>query len=108
MLHNLITIQVTGFTQTEAQAGLPDLLAEFGERPWLLNPLATWDEASQSILIQIERAQEDGDRNGEGTLDEVWDCVIATIDFSSPKITFRIVSIQPLDDKNKTTNAVAG
>jgi len=38
----------------------------------------------------------------------VWDCVIVTIDFTSPKIAFRIVSIQPIDDENRAAKATAG
>jgi len=69
---------------------LPDLLAEFGERPWLLKPSASWDADCGRLVVTIEREGDDPHRCGEATFDEVWDCVIACIDFSSEGIHFDI------------------
>jgi hypothetical protein len=96
MAYEQVTFQVEGFSEAEALAGMPDLLAELRARPWLHAPHVSWDAAQSSILIAITREQEDGDHDGQGTLDEVWDCVIATVTFSSPRISFRLVAIQPL------------
>ena len=108
MPYDRITIEVTGFSQNEAITGIPVLLAELRERPWLEHPKALWDETAECIRLQIDRDQEDGDQNGQGTLDEVWDCVIATITFSSARVAFSLVSLEALDGSQDGTRTGAG
>jgi hypothetical protein len=85
------TIAVSGFTETEVTEGLPHLLAEFRERPWLLKTDATWDSKTNRLFIIIECEGKNPVLDAEATFDEVWDCVIATMDFVSEQISFDIL-----------------
>jgi len=88
-------ISVSGFTQQEVERGLGDLLEEFAQRPWLLAPSARWDDHRKRLIVSVERegeslAIEGGDTGA--TLDEVWDCVIACLEFESAGIHFDVDS----------------
>ena len=79
-------ISVAGLTRQEVEAGLQDLLDEFRQRPWLLDARACWDDHRKRLVMLIERegdslAVQGGDTGA--TLDEVWDCVIACLEFES-------------------------
>lgn len=86
-------ISVSGFAQQEVEAGLEYLLDELAERPWLLEATACWDGPRKRLVVTIEReggslAVDGGDTGA--TLDEVWDCVIACLNFESDGIHFDV------------------
>ena len=93
-------ISVSGFTRQEVEGGLQELLEEFGRRPWLLNARVWWDSDRTRLVVSIEHegdslASQDSDT--VATLDEVSDCVIASITFES-EIRFDVESttfVQP-------------
>ena len=84
-------ISVAGFNNAEIAEGLPDFLAELGERPWLVNAQAEWDAARSLLLVTMETQGNDPELESQGVLDEVWDCVIACINFAFGEISFNIV-----------------
>ncbi len=79
-------ISVSGFTEAEVRAGLADLLDEFGERPWIIRPVATWDAERGRLVVTTHYEGEDAEACSRAASDEVWDCVIACIHFSSEGI----------------------
>ena len=81
---------VFGFTESEVRSGLPDLLAEFQERPWIIRPSASWDAERGRLVITRHYDGEDVDYMGRAASDEVWDWVIACVDFSSEGIQFEL------------------
>lgn len=86
-------IAVTGFTETEAGAGIPHLLEEFGQRPWLLAYDAKWVADGLKLVVAVESEGDSLEVQGGTTgtnLDEVWDCVIACLKFSSESINFEV------------------
>ncbi|MGB8355022.1 MAG: hypothetical protein WCD79_14090 [Chthoniobacteraceae bacterium] len=78
-----VTIAVRGFTEAEARNGLPDLLDEFQQRPWLFRPGTVWDATRNCISITIDYEGRDIKLCGQAVLDEVWDCVIACMQSTS-------------------------
>ena len=84
-------ISVVGFNEAEIAEGLQDFLAEFKERPWLINPQAEWDSDRSLLLVTIESEGDDPKVESEGVFDEVWDCVAAYFSFSSERISFNIL-----------------
>lgn len=96
MFVHRITITVIGFHKSEFEEGEADLVSEFTERPWLLHPQIWWNETQKTIVVQIDREEEDGDEDGEGTLDEVWDCILGTLNFKQ-KVQFSIESIDHIE-----------
>ena len=84
-----IKIGVSGFIKSEVEDGLSYLLEEFKHRPWVLNPVAYWDELSKRLIISVRYNVRESDIEGIA-MDEVWDCVIATINFQE-KISFEIL-----------------
>ena len=86
-------IAVTGFTEHEAREGVPHLLEEFGQRPWLLACDARWEAAGSKVTVTVE--SEGGSLALQGGtagahLDEVRDCVIACLNFTSEGIHFEV------------------
>jgi len=84
-----VKIGVSGLTQAEVEEGLPHLLDEFGHRSRILIPQAYWDELTKRLVISVgyeinESFIEDV------AMDEIWDCVIATINFQE-EIHFEIL-----------------
>ena len=79
-----VKISISGFTKTQVTEGLPHLLDEFGHRPWLLNPRAFLDETSNKLIVIV--GYENNFRLEEGALDEISDCVIATMNFDKEMI----------------------
>ena len=93
------SISVSGLSQREAEEGIPDLLEEFSERPWLLSTAAKWDAERERLVLTIERegeslAVQGGDTGA--TLDEAWDCVIACI-ATEADIEFHVDSSEFVD-----------
>jgi hypothetical protein len=84
-------IAVTGFQESEIADGLPHLLRYLSERPWLLNPKATWDAEGNRLIVEVGTEEIGSDVASEFAFDEIWDCVIAAINFSSDKIHFDIL-----------------
>lgn len=81
-------ISVSGFSEAEVVCGLADLLAEFRERPWIIRPTASWNADRGRLVVTTHYEGDDVDYFGRAASDEVWDCVIACIDFSSEGIQF--------------------
>jgi hypothetical protein len=85
-----VTLTVHGFTEAEVQAGLTDLLDEFRRRDWIVSPSASWDVARKCLVISAGYDCDDIDGCRLAAKDEVWDCVIACLQFSSEEISFTI------------------
>jgi len=85
-----VKIIISGFTKTQVEDGLPGLLNEFEQRPWLFNTQAFWDDSINKLVIivgyEFEVNLEDG------AFDEISDCVIANMNFDN-KIEFDIQRI---------------
>jgi hypothetical protein len=84
-----VTMSVSGFTDVEASEGLPDLLDEFRQRPWILRPTAAWDANRKLILVAVEYESDDAEGCRLAAHDEVRDCVIACFKFQD-QIAFKI------------------
>jgi hypothetical protein len=82
-----VKIYVSGFSKVQAEGGLPDLLAEISSRPWLYDSQAYWDDSRNALVIVVGYELED--RLEERALDEIGDCVMATMQFDE-KIEFDI------------------
>jgi hypothetical protein len=83
-----VTVACHGLTQAEGTAAVPDMLAEFRERPWQQNPSCTWDGAVLRFC-----AENDFDRDGRALLDEFWDAVHAYVKWSGP-VRFEIETVE--------------
>jgi hypothetical protein len=83
-------ISVSGFNEAEVQSGLPDLIAEFAERPWIIRPSAHWETTRQRLIVTTHYEGNEPEHDSQAALDEVWDCVIACLSFSSDGIHFDI------------------
>jgi hypothetical protein len=83
-------ISVSGFTAAEVRAGLKELRGEFRERPWIIHAIASWDESRRRLVITTYYEGADAEGGGQAASDEVWDCVIACINFSSAGICFEV------------------
>lgn len=84
-----VKITVSGFTKSEVEYGLPHLLSEFNHRPWIFNPQAYWDEPTKRLVISVGYDIDESFIEGVA-LDEIWDCVIATVNFQE-EIHFEIL-----------------
>ncbi len=95
-MHRVRTqFSVAGFTQAEVQSGLADLREEFRQRPWFLSAEANWDDHRCLLVIVVECEGPSPDLGGpdvRAALDEVWDCVIACLNFASDGIQFDVES----------------
>jgi hypothetical protein len=91
-------ISVTGFNKAEIINSLQDFFKEFDERPWLLKPQAKWDAEKKVLLVIVETEENDPKLESEGIFDEIWDCVIAYFNFSSEKISFKILEAVLIDE----------
>jgi len=74
-----VKISVTGLTRAQAEEGLPYLIDEYHQRPWLFETEAYWDETTNKLITIVGYDLEI--RLEEGALGEVRDCVIATMQF---------------------------
>jgi hypothetical protein len=88
------TISVSGFTDAEAAEGIPHLIEEFQHRPWMLNPAAHWDAERSRLVITVGYAGDDREAAVAAATDEVWDCVIACLNFSSEGIHFDVDGVE--------------
>lgn len=84
MLRDRITIGISGVSRDQYEEGFETFVEEFTHRPWLLNPQVLWDETNNKIIAIIDRVREDEDHEGQGTLDEVWDNVFISFEFTEP------------------------
>ena len=92
-------ISVVGFTEAEVRNALADLLAEFRERPWIIRPAAFWDAKRTRLVVTTHYQGDDADYLGRVAADEVWDCVIACIDFSSEGVHFDLEESAVVEDQ---------
>lgn len=98
--HRLVTrvrtqVSISGFTEREARDGLDDLRAELAQRPWLLDPSVAWDNGRQCLVVAVTNesaSKKFFSRTTAAAEDEIWDCVIACLDFSTDGITFTVDS----------------
>lgn len=83
-------ILVSGLKKEQMEKGIPALLDEFTHRPWLLDTDAYFDESNNLLVVvvgyDIDTSYEDG------ALDEISDCVLATMQFDE-MISFDIAKI---------------
>jgi hypothetical protein len=89
-------ISVTGFNAAEIAEGMPYFRQYLRERPWLIEPKAEWNPQEKQLLVTIETEGDDPKPESEGAFDEVWDCVMAAFGFSSERVVFDILEVQPL------------
>lgn len=82
-------ISVSGFSEAEIRSGIPDLLDELEHRPWIVSPSASWDSGRQRLVVTVHYEGDDIQFLGRAATDEVWDCVIACINFASEGIEFQ-------------------
>lgn len=82
-----VTLSCSGLSSDEGKGAPPDILEEFGYRPWQLNATCTWDGA----VLRLQ-ADNQYDATGESLLDEFRDSVVACIDFAGD-IRFEIESV---------------
>lgn len=97
-----VDISVRGLTEAEARSGLPDLLDEFRQRPWLLRPRACWYSARGCWSIGVDYEGHDKDLCERAVFDELWDCVAACFP-SVSDIQFKIegTGFAPVADKRR-------
>ena len=95
-------ISVAGIAEAEVRDGLEHLLAEFRERPWIVRPGATWDDERGRLVVTTHYEGDDAERVGAAASDEVWDCVIACINFSSDRIKFELEESVVVNDLETT------
>jgi len=91
-----IRISVTGFTEAEARDGLVALLDELRSRSWIVHPAASWDADRARLVVTTHYEGTNADFLSRAASDEVWDCVIACVSFSSDGIHFEIDELSVL------------
>jgi hypothetical protein len=97
-------VSITGFNEAEVGAGLPHLIEEFGQRPWLLKTDAFWDGGRSRLVVTVQREGDDArieGGDGGANLDEIWDCVIACVNFTSKGIHFDVEASEVVPDPDK-------
>ena len=92
-----ILIGVDGFTEVEATEGSSYLLGYLQDRPWLIAPMVAWDKEAARIIIGTEVEGNEPEGLEAFVLDEVWDCVIAAIDFSSEGVHFELIEMTKVE-----------
>ena len=85
-----VKISISGFTKSQVERDLPDLLNEIRQRPWLLESQAFWVDSIAKLVIIV--GYEFEERVEDGAYDDISDCVIATMHFDE-KIHFDIERI---------------
>ena len=83
-------ILVSGFTKEQVVEGLQDLLDEFRARSQLFEPEAYFDETNNLLVVIV--GYENDFRLEESAIDEVSDCIIATLNFNE-QISFDVSKI---------------
>ena len=91
-------ISVLGFNEAEVRSGLHDLVAEFAERPWIIRPSAHWDAKRDRLVVTTHYEGDEPESVSQAALDEVSDCVIACLSFSSEGIHVDIDDFALLPD----------
>ena len=86
----MVKVIISGFTEAQVENGLSSLLNEFGQRPWLFNTQAFWDDSINKLVILVGYEVEE--RLEDGAFDEMSDCVLANMNFDK-KIEFDIQRI---------------
>jgi len=86
----MVKVSVSGFTKAQVEDGLSSLLDEFGQRPWLFNTQAFWDDSLNKLVIIVGYELEE--RLEDIAFDEMSDCVMANMNFDK-KIEFDIQRI---------------
>ncbi len=84
-----VTIQCEGLTDVEGSSAPAEILEEFSARPWHSSVQCNWHEGKLTLT-----ASNDFDAEGQALLDDFWDAVHATINYSGP-VRFSIVDAQP-------------
>jgi hypothetical protein len=87
-------ISVSGFNSSEAGAGIPDLLEEFGERSYIHASGAEWNGDAETIDLWIEIEGDDPDEWRAFAEEQAWDCVIACVNCSSEEIGFETIKVE--------------
>ena len=83
-------ILVSGFKKGQIEKGLLALLDEFKHRPWLLETDAYFDESNNLLVVVI--GYDINVSFEDGALDEISDCVLATMSFDK-EISFDVVTL---------------
>lgn len=81
-------ISVFGLTESEVREGMTDLLDELHQRSWIINPKASWDTERECLIVTTHYEGTNTELISRAALDEVRDCVIACLKFSSRGIQF--------------------
>ena len=85
-----VKISIAGFTKAQVEEDLSSLLDEIRRRSWLYDTQAFWDDSINKLVTVVGYELEE--RLEEGALDEIGDCVMATMHFDE-KISFDIQRI---------------
>src|SRR5205085_12350735 len=83
-------ISVSGFTEIEVRDQLAGLVDELRQRSWIIKPAASWNPNRERLVITTHYEGTDVDAVTRAASDEIWDCVIACMNFSSQGIQFTI------------------
>jgi hypothetical protein len=65
----MVKVSISGFTKTQVEDGLPSLLYEFGQRPWLFSTQALWEDSINKLVILV--GYESEERLEDGAFDEI-------------------------------------
>ncbi|MDP6044651.1 MAG: hypothetical protein QGG25_03505 [Phycisphaerae bacterium] len=98
-------ISVTGFNSSEAEAGIPDLLEEFGDRSYIHAAEAQWNGDAETIDLWIELEGDDSDEWRSFAENQAWDCVIACINSSSEEIVFKTTKVEKRSEQGAPADA---
>jgi hypothetical protein len=82
------TVAIRGFTPAEATQGAPDLRTELTARTLLGE--VRWDEETRRLFVTVE-SRDLGPRTVAFHQDQIWDCVIACVQFSGKGICLELV-----------------
>ena len=74
-------VTISGLLKSEVDEGIADLRKEFANRPWLLNAKTSWE--GDLFVVTVDREGSDSKVAGLATIDEVWDCIIACLAYST-------------------------
>ena len=84
-----ITTSCQGVSEAAALAAIPDILEEFGERPWQQNIRCRWD-GKKIVLV----GENDVDATGQGLRDEFSDVVCACVPIEDSTISFEVDEVR--------------
>ena len=85
-------IAVYGCSWAVFQPGISDLCEEFSHRPWMGEAEVRWESLENWLVIDVLGEGEDPNEIGLGVLDEVTDCIFATIPFGDETVGFQILT----------------